>query len=188
MKKETRTFLVSIAFLCIHVFLCPNKAMALEVETHKYLNRTIAQGFYNNFSLDSYLRNNLNFESGVNEVIPTYNETVWKRIELGGYKEDITGIPYLRSTKHFHDPLVSDWNSAGFKGMQSSILWAETKNQSLLLGNYSWPDAREYFYKALTATDSDIRNTNYAECFRAVGQVMHLVQDMSVPEHTRRRF
>ena len=164
-----------------------NSALALEVDTHKYLNKLIAQGNYGGWSLDLYLRDSLGFSNGVYEDIPGYTK-IWERIELGGYKEDITGIPYLRSIKHFHDPLAADWSSAGFKGAQSSIIWAETKNQSWLLGNYSWPDAREYFFKALTATDENTRNTNYAECFRAVGQVMHLVEDVSVPEHTRDDF
>ena len=65
-----------------------------------------------------------------------------------------------------------------------SAVWS-TDSQSLLLGNYSWPDTRDYFYKALTATDDTIRSTSYANCFKEIGQVMHLVEDLSVPAHTR---
>jgi hypothetical protein len=44
---------------------------------------------------------------------------------------------------------------------------------------------RGYFYEALTVPDQDTKERKLAETFRGLGQLMHLVQDMSVPEHTR---
>jgi hypothetical protein len=52
-------------------------------------------------------------------------------------------------------------------------------------GFYSWNDVRGYFYDALTAPDQITKERKLAETFRGLGQLMHLVQDMSVPEHTR---
>ena len=183
-KCLTQTVAAVVVICCFH-----GAAIALETATHSYLDDLIVHGNYGGWSLGSYLLNNLNFAKGVDEPIPQF-DTVVNIIDLGGVTEDIPNwwSPYVRSMKHFHDPLVPDWNSAGFKGMQSSIIWAETKNQSWLLGNYSWPDARDYFYNALTATNANDHNTNYAECFRAMGQLMHLVQDVSVAEHTRNDF
>ena len=51
--------------------------------------------------------------------------------------------------------------------------------------SYSWHDVRSYYYQALTAADKTTRENNFAKTFRGLGQVMHLVQDMSVPAHTR---
>jgi hypothetical protein len=45
-------------------------------------------------------------------------------------------------------------------------------------------DGRAYFYQALTAT-TKTSATALASTFRAVGQVMHLVEDASVPAHVR---
>lgn len=177
-----KTFVLTL-IICV---LLHSNAFALSENTHPYLNEKIARGTYNEFSLDTYLKSNLGYADGVNDIIKD-NKRVWEYISIGGYKEDIPypWAPYIRSIKHFHDPLVEDWNSAGFKGANSSIIWAETENQSSLLGNYSWPDVRNYFYNALTATNFNDRDTNYAECFRGIGQLMHLVQDVSVPEHVR---
>jgi hypothetical protein len=49
----------------------------------------------------------------------------------------------------------------------------------------SWKKAREVFYNGLTATDMTIRDSNYARTFQALGQIMHLIQDASVPAHER---
>ncbi len=161
----------------------------LEKATHYQLNQNIALGYYNGcYGLDSYLRNNLGLASGVSTAFSTLPETqkVYAWMAKGGEYEDDPA--YLRSLNHFHDPLVSNWQSAGLKGYRSSIVWAEQSNQSLLYGNYSWPDTRNYFYDALTATDLSTSQIKYANCFRGLGQLMHLVQDASVPAHTRNDF
>lgn len=44
-----------------------------------------------------------------------------------------------------------------------------------------WSDARDYFYKALTATNNNDRETYFAKTFQAIGQVLHMLEDMSVP-------
>ena len=50
---------------------------------------------------------------------------------------------------------------------------------------WSWPSARVRYYQALTEADPVRREALWADLFRALGQVMHLVVDASVPEHTR---
>ena len=51
--------------------------------------------------------------------------------------------------------------------------------------NMGWDNARGYFYDALTASDPVVREEKFVKTFRAVGQVMHLLQDMAVPAHVR---
>jgi hypothetical protein len=51
-----------------------------------------------------------------------------------------------------------------------------------------WDNARKYFYSALTSPGKAIREDSYAKTFQAVGQVMHLLQDMAVPAHVRNDF
>ncbi len=93
--------------------------------------------------------------------------------------------------RHFHDPLQA-WDEAGLDlgvaRYDSSIVWMQRRNQEVDAkgtGNWSWPDARGYFYDALTAANSGTRGDAWADTFRALGQVMHLVVDASVPEHVR---
>ncbi len=52
-------------------------------------------------------------------------------------------------------------------------------------GNWSWHDARRMYYQALTEPDPVRREALLAATFRALGQIMHLVVDASVPEHVR---
>jgi hypothetical protein len=66
------------------------------------------------------------------------------------------------------------------------------------VGNqWDWDQAREYFYIYLTgkdyegavvATTQDQREEYFAKCFQALGQVLHLIQDMAVPAHVRDDF
>lgn len=94
-------------------------------------------------------------------------------------------VPLVRSFRHFHNPLLPI-ESAGYSIADSAVLWSQLPvNTQWPGGHYSWHDARSYYYNALTTTTKEAREENFAETFRAVGQVMHLVQDMSVPEHAR---
>jgi hypothetical protein len=110
---------------------------------------------------------------------------VW--IAYGGTFED-SGARWLN---HFHDPLKG-WGQAGLLGMSpSSILWGADAG----MGNAcSWDSARRYYYTYLTGKDAygnvlansqAMREAYFARCLQSVGQVMHLLQDASVPLHTR---
>ena len=99
-------------------------------------------------------------------------------------------LMYLRSKNHFHNPI----NEQGFSGIWdteflsgiAAINWALLpQNMQSPGGYYSWADVRSYYLKALTLGTKTDRDTNFAQTFRGLGQLMHLVQDMSVPEHTR---
>jgi hypothetical protein len=52
-------------------------------------------------------------------------------------------------------------------------------------GFWSWRDARRLYYEALTEPDPVRREALWSDVFRALGQIMHLVVDASVPEHVR---
>ncbi len=123
-------------------------------------------------------------------------------------------IPYIRSTNHFHNPLAGNLDDAGFSGTlnfpsnhwlpvlspglalwahfqgwtldQSSVLWSQREaGEQKPGGPYSWHDTRSYFFQALTATDQWTRDKYFALTFMGLGRVMHLVEDVSVPEHAR---
>ncbi|MBI5694417.1 MAG: hypothetical protein HZC51_01585, partial [Nitrospirae bacterium] len=158
--------------------------------THEILNETIVTKGYG-YSLNYYLVTNLSISSGITQEFKKdgMSKRVVKWVGNGGMNEDEPNL--VRNMHHFHDPLVEYWPNAGFKGVGiSSAIWAQSLTQNRLTGtgSYSWHDAREYFHNALTASDENIRNENFADCFRGLGQQMHLVQDASVPSHTRDDF
>lgn len=176
---RTAMKLASIVLICYACAIPDAMTLALEKDTHAVLNEKIAKTNFNGFLLGEYLKANLNIQEGVQK---TYNGvSVWRWIADAGRFEDEP--LYTRSFNHFHDPLVLNWNDAGYEGKMSSAVWAQTQSQ--YLGEYSWVNARDYFYSALTADSAAYWDHNYAETFRAIGQVMHLVQDASVPDHTR---
>ena len=120
---------------------------------------------------------------------------------FAGYLSSVVGEG--RSNNHFHNPLRGPLlTNCGLDATsylpgdppievtytgQSSIAWAQYRDQDPG-GKWSWYDAREYFYKGLTVPDKTQRDGAMANCFRALGQLMHLVQDAWVPAHTRNQI
>jgi hypothetical protein len=162
----------------LFVMLFPHSVMALEENTHRAINERIADrgSLLNNFSLHQYLTEQLELKDGVETEIN--KKLVIKWFGDGGEKED----NFLRYLNHFYSPLTN----SGLWGNIPAKDWAIRPVGNQYAGDqYSWNDARDYYYKALTSTDKATRESNFAMTFRGVGQVMHLVQDMSVPAHTR---
>lgn len=177
----TRKFI----FLILLLILFQNNLFALETDTHQALNSAVSNiTTPEGFNLDSYLKKNLGLTQGIEELV-SENKTIKNWFREGGKYEDAPPwtMPYIRSVNHFHDPL----SNKGLKGIaNSSIQWAlMPKGTQTVGGNYSWFDSRDYFYQALIGKDKTIRNEYYGKTFRALGQLTHLVQDLSVPAHVR---
>ncbi|TFG90903.1 MAG: hypothetical protein E4H16_00880 [Candidatus Atribacteria bacterium] len=183
MKK---TLLVAFAIL----FSLIPSSYALETDTHELINEYIGTHTLNGFSLDSYLKDQLNIEEGIEELLES--KQVWKCLKIGGTYEDNPNWHTIweRSVNHFHNPLTDEgysgiWGISWLSGV-SSIQWSQKSvGMQSPGGHYSWHDVREYFYNALTAPTKSERDENFAQTFRGLGQLMHLVQDLSVPAHTR---
>jgi len=177
-KKDFKLFTVMVAIMAF--FYNIPQTMALEVETHRLINEFVAQNTLSGFSLDDYLKKQLGMHDGIKTDVKNQKIFLW--VGDGGEKED--SYIGIRCLNHFHDPI----SNTGLAGQYSARQWAlmDAGSQSVLFENYSWYDARSYYYTALTALDKLTRETHYAKTFRALGQVMHLVQDMSVPEHARK--
>ncbi|MBI5099611.1 MAG: hypothetical protein HZB30_10280 [Nitrospirae bacterium] len=194
MKSEK--FINSILSLLIVLFASSQSVYSLEVGTHEAINENVAKGSLNGISFDNYLKNNIGIAGGINEYFN--DKKVFDWIKIGGRYEDKPPlvIPYVRSVNHFHNPLTEEGFSGYFYGLllsgDSSVVWAQKTigtqspiSDYSLGGNYSWHDTRDYFYRALTSISTTQRETYFAKTFRGIGQVMHLVEDASVPAHTR---
>jgi len=148
--------------------------------------------------IDNFLRETLNLENGIDTTVNqaiVEGKTIASALDWFVYGSRAEDNPILRSVNHFHDPLRS-WAEAGLHQSVldpftsvSSILWGlepgHQDRSSVFEGDWSWATARRMFYEALTATDKEERNARFADCFKSLGHVMHLVQDASVPMHSR---
>ena len=119
-------------------------------------------------------------------------KTVREWVEHGGASED---DPSPRVVNHFHNPMAESWGTAGltvgpFRWF-SSVVWQQHPAQDTAPGinngpgTWSWPSARQRYFEALTSAAKSERDEAFARLFRSLGQMMHLVQDASVPAHVR---
>jgi hypothetical protein len=84
---------------------------------------------------------------------------------------------------HFHNPLAASWFEAGFPFGQSAILWGQNPTQGY--PSWAWQNTRQYFLDALTSTKKADRDVGLAATFQGLGHLIHLIQDMASPAHTR---
>jgi hypothetical protein len=200
-------------FIFLFLFLCPASGSALNMDTHEKINKFIAKNPLNGFSLGNYLYDRIGFENREKQMLSSSEVLDWF-IRGGSYEDDPPGlsVPYFRSRNHFHNPLQA-WDNAYYSDWfsfcdllpvghcpVSAILWAngpQTSDWAFIGpiytnlnpgGDWSWSKTRQYFFTALTSTAKTDRDMNFANTFRGLGQVMHLLEDMSVPDHTRNTF
>lgn len=151
-------------------------------------------------------------EERVEELLErlTFDGDVEDAIELlvrGAKEEDDTfrigddDLFDLRYMRHFHDPVRNRGLVFAGAVRESSAFWAQGEGTAdPTKSNFqAWPLAREALLRALEAPLPVERNTVYRGrfsiledeptrgqgLFRAVGQLMHLLQDAAVPPHTR---
>ncbi len=121
----------------------------------------------------------------------------------------------FRAARHFYDPinrrgLDEQTFTCPTFGCRPAIDWAAGRTDVLngpgtldtgRENHFSWQDARDHYWWALTYNrsledpfsthgvsqqfESSYRKLRFATTLKAIGQVIHLVQDMAQPQHTR---
>jgi hypothetical protein len=119
--------------------------------------------------------------------------TIAQLIRYGACYED-EEEPYARSISHFYNPQAQ---GASAPLGPSSLDWMLKRNpgSSLKSGDnhYTWMDARDSFYYALTGRKLDPSNpiaytdrqTAWGRTFHGLGHIVHHLQDMASPQHVR---
>jgi hypothetical protein len=156
-------------------------AIAFNVETHADMNDSALEAS----GVDEFLRSELGLSQGTESPFNGVSAKRWLRI--GGEREDDWALaPFPgRFMNHFHDPL-RPWDDAGLQLLPltprftSSVVWMQSDGQG-----WSWAEARRFYHTALTAANPEAREQAWADTFRALGQIMHLVEDAGQPEHVR---
>jgi len=114
----------------------------------------------------------------------TYSVVDWVR-EGAEDEDDTFSKNFARYRNHFYDPIHQEGYSHLFVLTGEPVpVWAlETKD--FITQEYSFKDASDYLFKALTLTDQAERETYLAKTFYTLGHVLHLVQDMASVPHVR---
>jgi len=175
-------------FLCIFV-LSAQQSVAYEQDTHRELSKfSILQ------SSLATTTNNVLTDFGLNPDITPLSQqrfpnskgvpkSVIDLIQDGAEFED----NFPRSIQHFYDPIRD-------KGLQHPAVsafthkspdWALEDTGQISGQNYSYADAMNAFYDALTLPTKAERYAKWGQVFETLGHVIHHIQDMAQPEHVR---
>jgi len=163
--------------LCLFLtLLLPSKLYGYSIRIHG----DMSEEAYKQSILSNYLPTiGLRADQNINGRTPAE----W--VIEGSVRED----DKIRFLNHFYDPTTGNGLSLGGLLLgEDAINWAlelRTLGIGTITQTWSIPDARNYFYTALTHFNEDVRSFNFANTFRALGQVIHLIQDMAQPQHVK---
>ena len=202
---------ISFIIIGILIFIVFNFAYAWEGETHEgitnrvlgseildiyFINIGYSQGENTLFTLlDSLLSETPDFKDRVEKgYIKEKSRSALAWLVEGSVEED---APLPRASNHFHDPTTLDgldnlddphlpWAMRPYAKGESARKWAFIDSEM----EFRWSgddqnNVRKYFYKALTSQTEQERNHYWALTLFGLGSVIHLLEDMSVPEHVR---
>ena len=136
---------------------------------------------------------------------PAKTKTILDWLIAGSSIEDEDGRKYSwRPRHHFYDPIRNsgldnhadhpDWSLHPFSNWlplgQSALNWTilGTALQEPFTNNEKWANARSIFYDSFRSTIKSVRNAQLAETMLKLGCIMHMLEDMGVPAHTRNDF
>lgn len=180
---------ISLALYTLGLLTHSVSTSAYEIDTHEKL------------SIEAYSASNLqknpdvqgNLGLGASDKFPGsdgISKSIIQLIGDGAKFEDTLSAD--RPRNHFYDPLSGQpLTLLGVAVGSTSPDWAlEDKGQITgVLGfgkqEFSYRDAREYFFKALTLPGKTDREKNFGLTFQTIGMVIHHVQDMAQPQHVR---
>lgn len=144
-------------------------------------------------SRDPSLLKNLGLEAfSDNQTFPEPYNQVGRKLSIlelvrNGAKFEDSAPRFLH---HFYNPINEAPLTVGVELGFRSPDWAlEDRGDltSTLAGpqEYSYKEAMDYFYLALTSQAKQVRDQNWGMLFQSLGQVIHHVQDMAQPDHVR---
>lgn len=152
-------------------------AAAYEVATHEKLSNVAARS---SVLADPAVLERVGFarDMSVSDrflVMNGQRASIAEVIQLGARLEDEGNRP----VNHFFNPLSGSGLAIG--GGEASPDWA----LGVIEQEFSYANAKQYFYNALTGTSRVTRDDGWLRTFRAIGHVIHHLQDMAQPQHAR---
>jgi len=177
-----------LTIICI-LGLSTRQSIAYEPDTHRELSKSSAlqsslaaatNNVLTNFGLSS------DITSASQQGFPGSRGTSRSIVELiqdGADFED----NFPRSIQHFYDPI----NDKALQHPTVSAFtykspdWALEDTGQISGQNYSYTDAMNAFYDALTLPTKNERDAKWGQVFETLGHVIHHIQDMAQPQHVR---
>lgn len=154
-----------LLLILLSALIITAEAQGYETNVHQAITTTAIAAA----GTETYIKTNLN----INPIDLFNGTTATDWMKSGSISED----NFPRPLNHFYDPTTG----LGLFNGKSSLQWAKDDSNN----EWGWGWARHSYYSALTSTQTTDRSTWFAHLFRGLGQIMHLVQDKSVPAHVR---
>jgi hypothetical protein len=179
------------------VFLLGGRAKAYDLVTH----RNLTTHAVNESDLSAYLPGQLEitadhrfdvsevFDCEGTDAVALNDRQARGWLREGAVREDDNGLlqrAAFRFRNHFYNPLNGQGYSFGLITGIPAPDWG-LEDRTVYPGEqwYSWAHGRNYFYEGLTASSPATREQDLALTFCTVGHVVHLIEDMAQPQHTR---
>ena len=108
-------------------------------------------------------------------------------------EDDSLSATFARYRNHFYDPIPGAPNNGGFTGFLAPLGllsglpapdWS-LEPTAIAGQDHSHRDARTYLLNALVLPSKEERQRNFAKVFYTLGHVVHVIQDLAQPQHTR---
>lgn len=168
------------------VLVIPASARAFEVPTHRLIADEAVQSSVLGLG---YLESEVGVRAGSilrNARGSAFTAAEWVR-EGSDHEDDTLNGVFARYRNHFYDPVYDQplTSSRGVQIGRRAFEWALEENGPIPGQDRSWVDARRTWLGALTSSEALTREHQLAETLLTLGHVIHLVQDMASPEHTR---
>ena len=168
--KKTTAKISAILFAAFSFLIFPGNIFSWEADpTHKDITSYAVDNSVLNTNRGDYLKN-LGLGDGLDEWFKWEKNMPAKDwLQEGATLEDQMNLSRCRN--HFHNP-IEPWGSAGLNDIfsgKSSLLWAQGQDIS---NDWTWQEARDRYYLALTSKTDDDREENFARTFRCLGDQM----------------
>lgn len=164
------------------------------------------------FSQPTCLINTCSYSADKPTDAPTERHTAWRWTARGGLWEDgfenytqATRWGGLRAVNHFHIPLGARSAGGGYSGITrnaannashqpyvdllrsgiSTTQWVMGANSGGDTNYWGWPAVGESMERFYLEKTQERRESGLSSALRAAGQVMHLIEDNTVPDHAR---
>ncbi len=185
---------IVIVIIVVCLSAIPNVGWSYGIETHKDLTGAAIKASALGIS-DLLARIGVRGPIGINSTddaqkFPDSRRTpnaVFSLIRNGaGFEDD----PATKVRNHFYNPIDNSPLTMGVAVGCTSPDWAldnagQIDNSRCGKQDFSYSDARGYFYNALTKPLEVDRKKNYGLLFESLGHIAHHMQDMAQPQHVR---
>lgn len=176
--KSSRLLILTLSLL-----LSAREGWAFELDTHRDITRAAfgrsrVADTLRDLGIDPQRRLTAGFLRGSDPPVG------W--LVTGVRDEDATVSAELaRYRHHFYDPINNRGLTTSLVRGERAPDWALEDRQEFSSQDFSYHDARQAFFAALTGRAQADREAALARLLKILGHVIHLVQDMASPPHTR---